>query len=51
MRQYKVILEHLKTAETMVIDIVQESAFEAHTVVKNLYPQHHAVSITYRQLY
>jgi hypothetical protein len=50
-KSFDVILEHKITGERMKIVLQQASAYDAHQVVRELYPEHSARSILYTRLY
>ncbi|QBP06104.1 hypothetical protein [Synechococcus phage S-B68] len=50
-KTFDVILEHKVTGEQMKIVVQQASAYDAHQVVRDLYPEHTARSILYTRLY
>ena len=50
-KSFDVRLQHKMTGEMMTVVIQQMSAYDAHEVVRELYPEHHARSILYTRLY
>jgi hypothetical protein len=50
-KSFDVMLQHKITGDMMKVVVQQASAYDAHQVVRELYPEHSARSILYTRLY